>query len=180
MTYFSLLKYYAASMLVIILTYSVFQEICMREACDLEMNANPTSKICINPLGLWVVSTQDLTAIMKKYDELAGRVTTLLILRGITFIVLVVVNLLSLYVVSNSRSQRLIKEQPGIQHFALFFKNVKKSQSEEDLKEELSAIDESIIVKDVFFIKRTSKFKAAYDQKLECYFKLQSTSLKQK
>jgi hypothetical protein len=71
---------------------------------------SPTSKTCVNPLGyFWVISTEDLTEIMRKHDNLKDKVTILLVLRGVTFVFLVVVNLVSLYVVSNSRSQKMIK-----------------------------------------------------------------------
>lgn len=100
---------------------------------------------------------------MKRHDQLAGRVVTLLVLRGATFVLLVVVNLVSLYVVSNQRSQRLIQEKPGLHHFTLFFKNVPKKLSEDDLRAKIGAIDENINIKDVFFVSKTNRYKKAYD-----------------
>jgi hypothetical protein len=71
---------------------------------------------------------------MKRHADLKDKVTTLLVLRGVTFVLLLMVNLVSLYVVSNSRSLRITKEKPGIQHYTLFFKNINKSLTEDDLR----------------------------------------------
>lgn len=84
-------------------------------------------------MGLWVVSTEDLTRIMKDQGN-GEKVTILLYLRGAAFVILAMMNLGSLYLVTRIRFHNHIKEQPSIQHFTLFFKNVDKQWDESDLK----------------------------------------------
>lgn len=127
-TYFWLVKMYAIICALIVVIYSSYLIYCIHHYCS--------EGICERFLGLWIVSNEDLHKIIHERGA-AGVVTRLFTLRGIAFIIMLLGNMVALYVVG--RFKRRYPQGKGIADFAVLFKNVKVSSSEEaalKLKEE--------------------------------------------
>lgn len=150
-TYFSLLKFYAVSTLIIFMIYGGFQTVVTRQACDIERDSDIPNKLCVDPMGLWVVSTEDLIQLLRDQGS-DDKATILLYLRGVAFVILTVLNFGSLYLVSSRRFHQKMKEQPGLHHFALFFKNLDKSWKEEDLRKEIMDVSPDIEIREIVFL----------------------------
>lgn len=86
---------------------------------------------------MWIISNRDLAGIMKKEDE--GKLTILLVLRSIAFLLLIVANMLSLVVASRNKNVII-----DVSSYALFFKSIDPEWEEEHLSKAIKEIDPDI------------------------------------
>jgi hypothetical protein len=112
----------------------------------------------------------DLASIMKD-DE--GKLTILLILRSVVFLLLIIANMLSLVIAS--RTKNIIID---VSSYALFFKNIPPEWREKELSENIKKIDPAIEIKDILFFQKTSSYAEWYNTKINTYFALKDDDLK--
>lgn len=130
-SYFWLLKLYAITIGLIIVIYSSYLAYVTESYCP-----DLLQEKCTSLLGLWVVTNEDLYDLIKARDddEVIVRLSTL---RAVVFLILLVTNFLSMYVVRQVKVRYPSKE--SVAEYTLIFKNVTSESAElfsEGLKKE--------------------------------------------
>lgn len=126
--YFWLIKLYCLSIVSIIILYGIYLQYLTDYYCSNLINDSLRKEACAKLFGVWIVTNTDL----KNLIELEGDEPTLsrfYTLRGVILLILLVVNMLSLYVIKWFKVRH--PDKLNVSNFSLLFKNLKNDRIEE-------------------------------------------------
>lgn len=113
-TYFWLLKLYIVVIFVVLILYSIYLTVVIQQSCSSDIAE------CKKMFGIWVISNESLIDILKANEENDIKVR-LLTLRGITFVIIMLTNALSLIVVK--KFKQIHPTKISIADYSVIFKN---------------------------------------------------------
>ena len=116
--YFWLIRLYLISSIVIILLYGAYYHYLSDYYCS-HLEDAAREKVCGSLWSFWIIANEDLYELLE--DE--GTEVRYFTLRSITFVALLVVNFLSLFIIKWFKTRYPLKL--NIAHYTLLFKNLK-------------------------------------------------------
>lgn len=121
-SYFWLLKLYFISALAIIIIYGAYVHYLSDYYCQNMIDQVAKKTECSKLFGFWIITNEDLYDLIDKSQD-EGRQVRFFTLRSIAFLILLLVNILSLFIVKWHKVR--YPPQISISNFSLLFKNIK-------------------------------------------------------
>jgi ABC-type multidrug transport system fused ATPase/permease subunit len=122
--YFWLIKLYCFAIVAVITIYGAYLQYLTNYYCT---NASPDlqKQSCAGLFGIWIVTNKDLKMLIleEKDESTLSRFETL---RAVLFLLLLVINVLSLYVVKWFKVRH--PDKLSVSNFSLLFKNLKNDR----------------------------------------------------
>jgi hypothetical protein len=163
--YFWLIKLYCFAIVAVITIYGAYLQYLTNYYCT---NASPDlqKQSCAGLFGIWIVTNKDLKMLIleEKDESTLSRFETL---RAVLFLLLLVINVLSLYVVKWFKVRH--PDKLNVSNFSLLFKNLKNDRID-DLIGHLQREFGKFEIKEAFIIKKIEPFYSAYENKLELFY----------
>jgi hypothetical protein len=124
-SYFWLLKLYSISILLVIAVYAGYLHYLSDYYCDHLGDLVLQKKYCSKLFGIWIITNEDLYTLIKDNQDEAT-LARYFTLRSITFLILLITNALSLYVVRWFKIR--YPNKVNVSDFSLLFKNLKNDR----------------------------------------------------
>ena len=127
-SYFWLLRLYSISCLLILIIYGGYLHYLSGYYCNEISTLEPDNTFCSKLWGFWIITNEDLYHLIDD-DADEGTSVRFFTLRSITFLILLIVNFLSLFIVKWFKIR--YPPKTNIASFSLFFKNLQNDDVNE-------------------------------------------------
>ena len=126
--YFWLIKLYSFTIVAIITLYAAYLQYLANYYCENELNEVLKREACSRLFGVWIVTNSDLKKLIEDQND-EPTLSRFFTLRGVLFLLLLVVNALSLYVIKWFKIRH--PDKLNVSNFSLLFKNLKNGKLDE-------------------------------------------------